>query len=186
MRLPFLFAPLLLLGSCVIAVGNEGTVSDYGHAASVDHAICVLRGTEGNEAVTGTVTFTQQPGGVLIEAEIAGLTPGKHGFHIHEWGDVDCADGTCTGGHFNPTGAAHGGPDSAERHVGDMGNIEADASGNGVYRRVDKVIRLGGPSSIIGRAIIVHAGEDDLTSQPTGAAGARVAYGVIGIGKADS
>ena len=181
MKSALLLLPLLSLGSCIIAVGNSAEGSTI--STSVSKAICVLRGTEGNEGVTGVVSFTQQPDGVLIEAELSGLTPGKHGFHVHEFGDVDCGDGTCTGGHFNPTGSAHGAPDASVRHVGDLGNIVADATGRGSYRRLDKVIRLGGRDSILGRAIIVHAGEDDLSSQPTGAAGARLAYGVIGIAK---
>lgn len=183
LRTAFLLPLLLLAPSCVIAVGNTGVaggeLENSGPAAS--HAICVLRGTEGNEGVTGVVHFMQRSDGVLIEAEVRGLTPGKHGFHVHEWGDVDCGDGVCTGGHYNPTGAKHGGPDSAERHVGDMGNLVANEEGVATYRRVDKHLKLRGPHSVIGRGIIVHAGEDDLESQPTGAAGARLAYGVIGI-----
>ncbi len=146
-------------------------------------AICVLRGTAGNEKVTGVVHFTQMKGYVLVEAKMEGLSEGKHGFHIHEFGDCNCADGKCTGGHFNPAGTKHGAPDSEERHAGDLGNIVADANGKASLSWKDKVIQLSGENSIIGRAIVVHAGEDDLTSQPTGAAGARVATGVIGIGK---
>ena len=95
-------------------------------------------------------------------AELTGLTPGEHGFHVHEFGDCSMADGTCAGGHFNPTGAPHGGPDDAKRHVGDLGNIKADASGKATYKRVDKMLALNGPNSIIGRSIIVHAAPDDL------------------------
>lgn len=165
---------------------------DHDHDHDHDHAVaahqfgvCTLRGTAGNENVSGTVKFTQMDDGVMIEARVEGLTPGKHGFHVHQWGDVNCGDGTCTGGHFNPTGVDHGGPDAAVRHVGDLGNLEANAEGVAVYERLDTLVSLDpkSPNCIIGRAIIVHAGEDDLTSQPTGAAGARVAAGVIGIGE---
>lgn len=187
MRFPALLIPtVLLLGSCVIAVANEGTATHIdSYAQSVEKAICVLRGTDGNEAVEGVVSFTQMPDGVLIEAEVRGLAPGDHGFHVHEFGDVDCADGKCTGGHFNPTDERHGGPDALRRHVGDLGNIHAGADGIGRYHRLDRVIQLGGLHSVVGRAIIVHAGADDLESQPTGDAGARLAYGVIGIAKVD-
>ena len=114
-----------------------------------------------------------------------GLEPGKHGMHVHEFGETSCGDGTCTGGHFNPFGVDHGGPDAEVRHVGDLGNVEAGEDGTASYSRTDTVIELDMSSKacIIGRAIILHAGEDDLTSQPTGAAGARLAAGVIGIGK---
>ena len=98
-------------------------------------------------------------------------------------GDCSAADGTSTGGHFNPENKNHGGPTDAERHVGDMGNIEAAADGTAHLELSDSLLAFSGKHSIIGRAIIVHAGEDDLTSQPTGAAGARVACGVIGIAK---
>jgi Cu-Zn family superoxide dismutase len=69
----------------------------------------------------------------------------------------------------------------SERHVGDMGNLEADSTGSAHYQRTDGLLTLNGPHSIVGRAVIVHAGPDDMRSQPTGAAGARLACGVIGI-----
>ena len=145
-------------------------------------AIAVITPTEGND-VTGIVRFKEVDGGVQIEAHINGLTPGKHGFHIHELGDISGKDGKSTGGHYNPEGADHAGPDSGKRHVGDMGNLDAGASGHGMKTYVDKHVKLSGPNSVIGRAITIHAGTDDMTSQPTGAAGGRVAVGVIGIGK---
>lgn len=148
--------------------------------ARVAKAVAEVRAL-GDSGVTGKVTFTRQQDGVLVEAELSGLTPGEHGFHVHEFGDCSMADGKCAGGHWNPTGAPHGGPDDAKRHVGDLGNITADQSGKGMYKRVDKMLALGGPHSIIGRSVIIHAGRDDLKSQPSGDAGARVACGVIGI-----
>jgi len=149
-------------------------------AMKVAFAVCMIHPL-GDSNVKGKVTFTQVEGGVRVQAELTGLTPGEHGFHVHQYGDCAAMDGKCAGGHFNPTGAPHGGPESAERHVGDLGNITADASGKAVYDRVDKLLALNGPHSIIGRSIIVHAGRDDLTSQPSGDAGARVGCGVIGI-----
>ncbi|HKJ43190.1 MAG TPA: superoxide dismutase family protein [Sunxiuqinia sp.] len=151
-------------------------------APAVTKAVCVIHPTEGN-TVHGVVTFTKVDGGVRIVGDLEGLTPGKHGFHVHQYGDCSGLDGKTAGGHFNPENMKHGGPNDVERHVGDLGNIEAGDDGKAHYERVDKVISLNGKHSIIGRAIIVHAGEDDLTSQPTGAAGARVACGVIGIAK---
>jgi Cu-Zn family superoxide dismutase len=116
-----------------------------------------------------------------VYAEVSGLTPGRHGFHIHEYGDASIADGTAAGAHFNPGNKMHGGPDSPERHVGDLGNIEADRSGNAKYNRLDKRISLTGRNSIIGRSIVIKEAQDDFKTQPGGAAGARVAIGVIGI-----
>jgi Cu-Zn family superoxide dismutase len=148
--------------------------------AAVDKAICVLHPTEGNN-VTGTVTFENDGENVKIVADLKGLTPGKHGFHIHQLGDCSAPDGTSAGGHFNPENVQHGGPNDATRHVGDLGNIEASEDGTAHLEMTDSMVKLNGEHSVIGRAIIVHAGEDDLKSQPTGAAGARVACGVIGI-----
>lgn len=163
---------LSLLASCTQA----SHASDEGRP--VTKAIAVLYPTEGSE-VSGTVTFTQGDGGILIEAELSGLTPGKHGFHVHELGDVSAADGTSAGGHFNPHEVDHAHPE-ATRHVGDMGNLEADESGRATYARTDALISFDGRNSILGRAVVVHAAEDD-GGQPTGNAGGRVAIGVVGI-----
>jgi superoxide dismutase, Cu-Zn family len=145
-------------------------------------AICVLHPTPGNTA-RGVVTFAEVDGGTRIEAEITGLTPGKHGFHIHDFGDCSAADAASAGGHYNPDSHPHGGPGSAIRHPGDLGNLEADASGNARLVLVEPHPKLRGAHSVIGRAVIVHAKVDDLVTQPTGNAGARVACGVIGIAK---
>jgi Cu-Zn family superoxide dismutase len=149
-------------------------------APSVDHAVAVLHATEGHEA-TGVVRFTREGEGVHVSVRIEGLKAGDHGFHVHEFGDCSKPDGTSAGGHFNPFDEPHGGRDAAERHVGDLGNVTADESGVAEAEFVDGIIALEGEASIIGRGVIVHAGADDLESQPTGAAGARAACGVIGI-----
>jgi Cu-Zn family superoxide dismutase len=142
-------------------------------------AVANLAPTKGN-AVTGKVNFIQKGDVVVVEAQVKGLTPGPHGFHVHERGNCTAPDATSAGAHFNPGGAPHGGPASAARHAGDLGNLEADASGNAVYRAEVTGITLdAGERSIIGRAVIVHAQADDLTSQPAGDAGGRVACGLI-------
>jgi Cu-Zn family superoxide dismutase len=146
-------------------------------------AIAVLRPTDGNK-VNGTVTFTEDADGVRVHAEITGLTPGNHGFHIHEFGDCSAADASSAGGHFNPTSQPHAGPDADARHVGDMGNIEADASGVGKLDYLDHHMSLANDErSIIGRSVVVHAKADDLKTPPAGDSGARVACGVIGRAK---
>lgn len=162
-----------LLASCAAEAGGSS-------ALTVKRAICRILGTQGNEKIKGIVRFVKEGGGVRVTAEVEGLSPGQHGFHVHEWGDINCTDGVCTGGHFNPTGAKHGAPEAPERHAGDLGNLDADAAGKAKYNRLDTVLKLNGPHSCIGRAIIIHAKPDDW-SQPTGNAGARIAYGVIGI-----
>jgi len=146
-------------------------------------AISVLHPTAGNK-VSGTVTFTEVADGVQVQAEITGLSPGKHGFHVHEFGDCSATDLASAGAHFNPTNKPHAGPDTAERHVGDMGNLEADASGAAKLDYVDHEISLTDDQrSVIGRSVIVHAKADDLKSQPAGDSGARIACGVIGRAK---
>jgi len=130
--------------------------------------------------VRGLVNFIRQSDGrVRVYASVSGLTPGKHGFHIHEKGDCSAPDASSAGGHFNPTHMPHAGPHDTQRHVGDFGNLEADASGAAHYSKVFSNLPFDGENSIIGRAIIVHAQPDDLKSQPTGNAGGRVACGVI-------
>ncbi len=146
----------------------------------ITQAVCVLQST-GGSGVSGWVQFTQQEDGILITAEVDGLAPGKHGFHIHELGDLRQGDGSGCAGHYNPTKQRHGNPKWSVRHVGDLGNLEADANGHASYSRVDALLHLTGPFTISGRSIIVHADEDDFASQPTGNAGARVAQGTIGI-----
>ena len=124
--------------------------------------------------VNGTASFMPIEGGLRVEAHIVGLTPGQHGFHIHEVGDCSAADASSAKGHFNPTGHQHG------QHGGDMPNLVADAKGEARY-----VFDLRGatlnnvPESIRGRSLVVHADPDDYKSQPAGNAGARVACGVI-------
>ncbi len=147
---------------------------------NITRAVAVLHPTRGN-SVSGVVHFLEVKGGVQVTGEFMGLKPGKHGFHIHELGDCSAPDGTSAGGHYNPLNKPHGGPDAAERHIGDLGNITADKSGHASYDRVDSHLSLNGPLSIVGRGVIIHAKEDDFVSQPTGNAGARVACGVIGV-----
>merc|ERR1712000_507233 len=147
-------------------------------------AVCVLRGF-GDAAVEGTVRFSQtaddEP--TTIDVEIKGLKPGPHGFHVHEFGD-NTNGCVSAGGHFNPFGKKHGGPDDEERHVGDLGNVVADETGVARTTIKDRLVTLGGPHSIIGRTMVVHADEDDFgrggfeDSLTTGHAGARLACGV--------
>eukprot|EP01084_Bolivina_argentea_P238222 400223_1 len=158
-------------------------LSKGGH---VSRAVCILN-ADGNSGVSGKVIFEDVGGKTKIKAEVNGLTPGKHGFHIHQLGDLSGGCKTAKG-HFNPIGKTHGGPEDKERHVGDLGNIVADDKGSVVFEMVDELVQLNGVDSVIGRSIVVHAGVDDLgkggfdDSLTTGHAGARVACGVIGRG----
>ncbi len=130
--------------------------------------------------IAGEVTFRESGGEVKITAEVSGAPPGTHGFHIHEVGDCSAADFTSAGGHFNPTDMPHGAPTDMERHAGDLGNIEIGEDGSGRLELASSMITVAaGASSVVGRGVILHEKADDLVSQPTGAAGARLACGVI-------
>lgn len=170
--------PLILL-AFGIGFGLLIGASDV-RAGDVKSAVAVLHPTAGNE-VTGVIHFTLEDGKVHVTGEVKGLKPGKHGFHIHQYGDCSAADGTSAGGHFNPAGSPHAGPEMPMRHVGDMGNIVADENGVAEVDVVSEIMAFEGDNSIIGRGVIVHAGVDDLKTQPTGDAGGRVACGVIGV-----
>jgi Cu-Zn family superoxide dismutase len=171
----FISAVFMAASVCAVLAGQTG-------GAEINQAIAVLHPTQGNNA-TGTVYFRRTMKGIEVIADVMGLSPGKHGFHIHEFGDCTAPDGTSAGGHFNPENQPHAGPDQAKRHVGDLGNIEADNSGDAHYERTDTHLKFDGRDSIIGRGVIVHAGIDDLVSQPSGNAGPRIACGVIGVAK---
>jgi Cu-Zn family superoxide dismutase len=165
-----------LICGCVLLAACSGT----GNIFKKQSATASLHPTKGN-SVSGTVNFRQKGDVVLVEARISGLNPyGTNAIHIHEKGNCSAADGSSAGGHFNPSSSQHGGPTGAVRHGGDLGNLKADANGNAQMSIEVAGISVGsGPDSIIGRAVIVHAGADDLKTQPSGNSGARVACGLI-------
>lgn len=143
-----------------------------------------------DSSIKGTVRFTEYEHEVVINVDIKGLKPNsKHGFHVHECGDMtDKCESMCA--HFNPYGKNHGGPGDKERHVGDLGNLVADKNGRAKYVQRDEMIKLRGTKcNIIGRGLIIHEDEDDLgcggqkDSLVTGHAGKRIACAVIGYAK---
>ena len=171
-------APALLAASLLLAAGLlPGAAHSH---ENVMTSTAVLVATSGS-AVSGTLKFREAKDRVVhITGTIEGLTPGKHGFHIHVNGNCDAPDGASAGGHYAPAGGRHGAPDSADRHLGDLGNIVADENGRA---EVDVTasgitIALMGTASVGDRSIVVHAAEDDF-SEPAGNSGARVACGVI-------
>lgn len=170
----------ICMGAMFSAVQPERTTVVTPTAAEM--GVAVLAATQGND-VTGEVTFKEMEGAVQITGRIAGLSPGKHGFHIHQFGDLRAPDGTAAGGHFNPRGVEHGGPHDDQHHAGDLGNITANERGVAMIDMKSKNFRV---EQVIGRAVVVHAGADDLKSQPSGDAGPRVAVGVIGLANAEA
>lgn len=218
--------------------------------SGVNKAVAVIHPTAGSKC-QGVVWFIcTDDCKVKVIADIQGLTPnGKHGFHIHEFGDCTAPDATSAGGHYNPQGHPHAGPDQAMRHAGDLGNLQADPQGNahlemvvdnisiagcmgpmgrqGMMCPMDGKGMMGQPDGqdmmgqgmmgqrddkgmmgdgkgmmgdgkgmmmcpmmmkppILGRSVIIHAQADDLTTQPTGNAGARIGCGIIGIAKPET
>lgn len=140
-------------------------------------AVAVLVPTSGSH-VSGTLVLAQKGADVHVTGTIRGLTPGLHGFHIHAFGDLRKPDGMSAGSHYDPSGHKHGGPESKERHAGDLGNVKADAEG---VARVDVRVPDLKLHFVVGRSLVVHAKPDDLTSQPAGNSGARIGVGVIGL-----
>ena len=140
----------------------------------VSFAMAAKSGSE----VSGIVTFTEESGSVSMRAELKGLSPGEHAIHLHEKADCSSDDGKSTGGHWNPTAEPHGKWGAGEGfHRGDIGNFMAGEDGSATVEFTTDLWCLGceeASKNILGKAVIVHQGVDDFTSQPSGAAGARI------------
>ena len=164
---PFLF--LLLIFAAPRASALTGTA--------------VLKPTSDASKVEGKATFEEAGGGLNVQVQITGAEPGKHGFHIHQFGSCEDA-GRAAGGHYNPDNTPHGYlPEKgmAAAHAGDFGNIEIGKTGRGKLELMIPALSLvKGKYPVAGRAVILHEQEDDF-SQPTGNAGGRIACGIIGI-----
>jgi len=186
----------VLLGMAVGLVGFGCTSDQTHHDATasrsvvraadmgedIKEAVAMVHGTKGNEKVMGVVHFSDTGSGVKVVADIDGLAPdSEHGFHIHEFGDcTDMEKAMSTGGHYNPEKHQHGKPGEAMSHVGDMGNIKADAQGHAHVEVTLSAATISGKNAILGRGVIVHEKVDNF-SQPVGAAGGRIACGAIGV-----
>jgi|SRR6185295_2703986 len=184
---------LLACGTQVVkAKTNDAASQDQMEAtakpAASPSAVAKLEAAPGNPSFSGTVTFTQVAGGVHLVADLKGAPPGRHGLHLHENGQCAHAEDpaakhfTSAGGHFNPAGAPHACPPTDPRHAGDFGNIEVAADGTGHLDLTTNLISLSGATSVVGKAVILHAGADDCTTQPTGNSGDRWACGVVSQG----
>jgi Cu-Zn family superoxide dismutase len=161
------------LAACALFLSSCATAPPDGPSATA-----IVRPASGSQA-NGSVKFTQVGARVRVDAEIAGLAPGRHGFHIHEKGDCTAPDAASAGPHFHPATQKHGGTDSCVRHGGDLGNLTANEYGKATL----SIMVDGFPSErrdgVIGRGVIVLADPDDLKTDPAGNSGARIACGVI-------
>ncbi|KAI9251835.1 superoxide dismutase [Cu-Zn] [Phascolomyces articulosus] len=154
------------------------------------NAVAILKGAASASAIVGSVWFTPQHGGdyskeTTVYANVTNVPAGKHGFHIHEFGDL--SDGCeSLGGHFNPFNMNHGSPEDHVKHVGDFGNVDVGNDGTVHFQVTVDTLEFEGPNSILGRGIILHADQDDLGrggnegSRLVGNSGARIACGIIG------
>ena len=174
--------PLILIG-LVIGLTSCGVLQNLFNGADAptsQQAVAKIGSASGSN-VTGTATFTQIGDQITLLVEIIGASPGLHAVHIHQYGDCSSPDGKSAGGHWNPIGVAHGKWGEGEFHLGDIGNINVGEDGAGGIELTTDLWEIGTGSDvdIVGRGIIVHAGADDFTSQPSGAAGARIGCGAI-------
>ncbi|TMW63940.1 hypothetical protein Poli38472_014645 [Pythium oligandrum] len=150
-------------------------------------AVCTLYGDDASVYGTLTITQAHEDAKSIITGELKNLTPGKHALHVNVFGDVSQPAGGALGGVFNPFGKNHGAPEDEERRVGSLGNVDVAEDGSAEVHIEDKLVKLIGPHSIIGRSLVVHENEDDLgkggqeQSLQNGNAGAIKAYGVVGI-----
>lgn len=144
--------------------------------------LSIIFESKSNSTASGTASFVEKNGKVVFVAKLAGLKPGIHAIHIHEKSDCSAADGSSAGGHWNPTFKKHGKWGVDEYHKGDIGNFTADEKGNGTITLTTDEWCIGcadATKDILGKGLIVHAGTDDFTTQPSGNAGARVACSAI-------
>ena len=171
---------VLVLGAGSLGLSAQAPpAAKSGAAAGVAAKATVKLAPTANQTARGEVTFTTEAGGVHVVGTFSGLVFGEHGFHVHEKGDCSAPDATSAGGHFDPATKPHAAREATARHVGDLGNLKADPYGLARVDFVDTTLSLGGPNSIIGKAVIIHEKPDDFMTQPTGNAGARQACGVI-------
>jgi superoxide dismutase, Cu-Zn family len=172
------FALGFLMASFLVGCGDD---SEPEQPAAGSSASATLASTAGNTA-TGTASFTPSGSQIKLSVSIAGVPPGSvHGFHIHD-GNACGTDGMAAGAHWDPTlSGMHGEWMMGAYHLGDIGNITADASGNGRAEVTANVwsIGTGEDNDVVGHAVVLHADPDDLSGQPAGNAGARIACGVI-------
>ena len=178
LRILPLAAALATLAGCASQPASDAAAHSAGTASSAHAALAPASGS----LVSGTLAFVPMGDGVHVTGDIGGLAPNStHGFHIHETGDCSAADASSAGGHFNPSGEAHGRASAPHHHLGDNDNLVADANGvaHVTAHFAGVVLGGGGADDIVGKAVIVHANPDDYASQPSGNSGARIACGVI-------
>jgi len=170
-------APVALFAAC------SGSKSPATAAAppTGPTAVAAIEARSGS-SLTGIAKFVQNGDAVHVTVDVSNATPGTHAVHLHEKGDCSAPDATSAGGHFNPGHMEHGSPDAAAHHAGDFGNMTVGEEGHGhIELDTTMLTVLPGDRSVVGRAVVVHANEDDMHTQPTGNAGGRIGCGVVAV-----
>ncbi|WP_260483621.1 superoxide dismutase family protein [Sphingomicrobium flavum] len=175
-----LFALAALLSACTN--DSAGNAEDAGEgAADTAERSLTLKNSDG--ADVGSVSLRQEPSGIMLAVNVAGLEPGAKAVHLHETGDCSAGDFTSAGGHWNPEGKSHGRDNPQGAHLGDLANLQVGEDGSGESRYLVTGVSLSGSAPMIddedGTALVIHAGADDYKSDPAGDAGDRVACVVV-------
>ncbi|KAM9301761.1 copper chaperone for superoxide dismutase [Gastrophryne carolinensis] len=173
--------PALEVQKLIESTGRKAVLKGMGGLQSQNLGAAVAMMT-GEDSIQGIVRFLQvSPDMCVIDGTLDGLSPGLHGLHIHEFGDISEGCKSC-GGHYNPGGNNHGGPGLGDKHTGDLGNVTASDDGRAAFRIENEVVKVW---DIIGRSLVVDEGEDDLghgnhpLSKITGNSGKGLACGII-------
>lgn len=164
------------------APGDSTASSSPASAAPTATLADVALVSASGSSVNGALQLEAVANAVKVQGEIGGLVPGSiHGFHFHENGDCSAPDASSAGAHFNPDHVMHGGPDAAQKHLGDLQNITADGQGTATVQMLvnGATLRDGSSHDLVGRAVVVHEAPDDYISQPSGDSGGRIACGVV-------
>ena len=171
-----------MIGKLLVGVAGLSLLVGCSTAAPGSRATAELKDKDGK--TVGTAMLREQSGGVLVRVEAKGLTPGLHAVHVHAVGKCDAPGFTSAGGHFNPAGRKHGHKSAEGAHAGDLPNMLVAKDGSGRFEVLTDGITLrAGPLSVFdadGSALVIHAGVDDYSTDPTGNAGDRAACGLIG------
>lgn len=184
----------IIIPAAIMALGlsacgsSEPETGDVGDDMAMDgpildapmSAMATLMTADGTEV--GTATATGSAGGVTIDVNVTGMEPGLHGVHVHQTGACS-PDFAAAGGHWNPDEAPHGLEGEEGQHAGDMPNLEVAADGAGsLSYMLSMSASFDGLLDEDGSAFIVHAGEDDQMTDPSGDSGDRLACGVFEAG----
>jgi Cu-Zn family superoxide dismutase len=174
-----LLSAVLVLAACGTGLGTVTPIAPSPSPQESRGAITTLE-SRSNSTTTGSATFTESDDKVTLELEVSGATPGLHGAHIHQTGDCSAADAASAGGHWNPAAVTHG-PADPGHHLGDLGNLEIGQDGKGPLTVTKAAWKIGdgSPQDVVGKALVIHGGQDDLVTDPAGNSGSRVACGVI-------